>query len=84
MADLVAGPCLEGSDELALVDQAILQRQQAEEHVMVGGVHGTDLPGGQPERWAFVPHVGGLRQGCEPDRSDYRMPDYQRSPTTGR
>ena len=34
---LVAGPGLEGGDELALVDQAVLQREQAEEQVAVGG-----------------------------------------------
>jgi hypothetical protein len=32
----VAGPGLEGGDELALVDQAVLERQQAEEQVAVG------------------------------------------------
>ena len=36
---LVAGPGLEGGDELALVDQAVLQGEQAEEQVAVGG-HG--------------------------------------------
>ena len=30
---LVAGPGLEGGDELGLVDQPVLQRQQAEEQV---------------------------------------------------
>ena len=34
---LVAGPGLEGGDELALVDQAVLQGEQAEEQVAVGG-----------------------------------------------
>src|SRR5262249_33289030 len=33
---LVAGPGLEGGDELALVDQAVLEREQAEEQVAVG------------------------------------------------
>ena len=38
---LVAGPGLEGGDELRLVDQADLQRDQAEEEVAVGDVgHG--------------------------------------------
>ena len=42
---LVAGPGLEGGDELALVDQAVLQGEQAEEEVAVGGDggHGTGL-----------------------------------------
>ena len=34
---LVAGPGLEGGDELALVDQAVLEGEQAEEEVAVGG-----------------------------------------------
>ncbi len=37
---LVAGPGLEGGDELALVDQADLKRQQAEQEVAFGG-HGV-------------------------------------------
>ena len=44
-AGLVAGPGLEGGDELGLVDQAVLQREQAEEEVAVGvGGHG-EAPG---------------------------------------
>ena len=34
---LVAGPGLEGGDELALVDQAVLKREQSEEEMAVGG-----------------------------------------------
>ena len=34
---LVAGPGLEGGDELGLVDQAVLEGEQAEEQVAVGG-----------------------------------------------
>jgi hypothetical protein len=41
---LVAGPGLEGGHELDLVDQAVLERQQAEEQVAIGG-DGTGLPG---------------------------------------
>ena len=46
---LVAGPGLEGGDELALVDQAVLQGEQAEEQVAVGGDggHGAGLPEGR-------------------------------------
>ena len=40
---LVAGPGLEGGDELGLVDQAVLQGEQAEEEVAVGG-HGASSP----------------------------------------
>ena len=37
----VAGPGLEGGDELALVDQAVLKREQSEEEMAVrGGGHG--------------------------------------------
>ena len=36
----VAGPGLEGGDEGGLVDQAVLQRQQAEEEIALGGGHG--------------------------------------------
>ena len=34
---LVEGPGLEGGDELALVDQAVLKREQSEEEMAVGG-----------------------------------------------
>jgi hypothetical protein len=38
---LVAGPGLEGKDELALVDQAVLKREQSEQEMAVrGGGHG--------------------------------------------
>ena len=56
---LVAGPGLEGGDELGLVDQAVLQGEQAEEQVMVGGVHGKGLPAVQPCWWMFVPRRRG-------------------------
>jgi hypothetical protein len=36
----VARPGQEGGDELALVDQAVLQGDQAEQQVVVGGDHG--------------------------------------------
>jgi hypothetical protein len=36
---LGAGPGLEGGDELALVDQAVLKVDQAEEQVAVSGGH---------------------------------------------
>ena len=44
---LVAGPGLEGGDELALVDQAVLQGQQAEEQVAVGGDGGHGRASGR-------------------------------------
>ena len=38
---LVAGPCLKGEHELALVDQAVLKREQSEQEMAVsGGGHG--------------------------------------------
>jgi hypothetical protein len=48
-ATLVERPGLEGGDELALVNQAVLQGQQAEEEVAVGGEggHGVGLLGGR-------------------------------------
>jgi hypothetical protein len=41
-------PGLEGGHELDLVDQSVLQREQAEEQVTVGGdgAHGAGLPEG--------------------------------------
>jgi hypothetical protein len=64
-AGLVAGPGLEGGDELALVDQADLQRQQAEEEVAIGGDggHGAVLP--EARRAVGVrPQTPGPPQGC--------------------
>ncbi len=48
----------EGGDELVLVDQAVLQREQAEEQVAVGGNggHGVVLP---ERRQAFGPRRRG-------------------------
>ena len=37
----VTGPGLKGEHELALVDQAVLKREQSEEEVAVGGGHGV-------------------------------------------
>ena len=44
---LVAGPGLEGGDELPLVDHAVLECEQTEEQVAIGGDggHGAALPG---------------------------------------
>jgi hypothetical protein len=41
-AGLVEGPRLEGGDELALVDQAVLQGEQAEVEVALGGDGGHE------------------------------------------
>ena len=38
-AGLVERPCLEGGHELAMVNQPVLQREQSEEKVAVGGGH---------------------------------------------
>jgi hypothetical protein len=53
-AGAVAGPGLKGGVELALVDQAVLQGQQAEEQVTFGGdgCHGAVLPEGRKGRRA--------------------------------
>ena len=37
----VAGPGLEGGDELGLIDEAVLERQHPEQEVAVGGGHGA-------------------------------------------
>ena len=61
-AGLVERPGLEGGDELALVDQAVLQGQQAEEQVAVGGEGGHgEAPGREPPptRPAAAPEPGG-------------------------
>ena len=39
---LVVGPCVKGEHELALVDQAVLKREQTEQEIAVaGGSHGV-------------------------------------------
>ncbi len=70
---LVASPGLESGDELALVDQADLEGEQAEEQVAVGsaGGHGAGLPEGRHGRWAFGPRRWGPPVGAPPDRLDY-------------
>jgi hypothetical protein len=79
---LVAGPGVEGGDELGLVDQADLEGQQAEEEVPVGvGGHRVclrnDGRGLSPRR--RVP--GAVRP---PHRSDYRMIAHATLPRSGR
>ena len=83
---LVAGPGLEGGDELALVDQAVLQGEQAEEQVAVGGDggHGAGLPEGRHGRWASRPPTPGACGRGAPDRLDYLMPDRPMQPRRGR
>jgi hypothetical protein len=81
-ASLVERPGLEGGDEPALVDQAVLQRQQAEEQVPFGGGggHGASLREGR--RWRRSsglrrrrPASGMRRIGC-----DYPMTDRAMQP----
>ena len=59
---LVEGPGLKGGNELALVDQTVLQGQQREEQVAIGGEggHGAGLRECRRTRWALDPHIGGL------------------------
>jgi hypothetical protein len=59
---LVAGPSLEGGDEVALVDQADLEGDQAEEQVAVGGEdgHGACLRGAGGGDVCSAPDVGGV------------------------
>src|SRR5205814_5833819 len=58
---LVEAPGLERSNELALVDQPVLQRKQAEEQIAVGGGggHGTGLQASDVGRgsWALDPRT---------------------------
>src|SRR5262249_31490638 len=56
-AGLIAGPGLEGGDELALVDQAVLEGEQSEEQVAFGGGggHGASLPGARHGRCTVGP-----------------------------
>ena len=63
---LVAGPGLEGGDELALVDQAVLQGQQTKEQITLGrdGGHGPGLPEGRRGRRESGPRRRGHAAGC--------------------
>ncbi len=66
---LVAGPCLEGGHELALVDQAVLEREQSEEEMAVGGgSHGTAPNSGG--RSGAGPSLG-AGPGITSHRADY-------------
>ena len=67
---LVAGPGLKGKHELALVDQAVLKRQQSEEEMAVGG-------GGHDKAPIVVGRSGagpslGAGPGIKLHRADYR------------
>ena len=80
---LVAGPGLEGGDELGLVDQAVLQGEQAEEQVAVGGHGGVSwISRGGPkmlaQRCCMPP------QGHNSPRSDYRKLDRPTLPNLRR
>ena len=72
-------PGLEGGDELALVDQAVLQGEQAEEEVAVGGDggHGAGLREGRRWRWASGPRRRG--PAARPRAGSGRL-SYDRSP----
>ena len=61
----VAGPGLEGGDEPGLVDQAVLQRDEAEEEVSVGGegFHGARFLGGRTGGGRWTPDAGACRVG---------------------
>ena len=78
----VAGPGLEGGDELALVNQAVLQREQSEEEMAVGGgSHGMAPNSGG--RWGAGPSLG-AGPGIQLHRADYcrfamRLHPYRRA-----
>ena len=67
---LVAGPGLEGEHELALVDQAVLKREQSEEEMAVGG-GGHGMAPNSGGRSGAGPSLG-AGPGIESRRSDYR------------
>src|SRR5262249_30736382 len=64
------GPGMEGGDELGLVDQAGLERQQAKEQVPFdgGGEHGRSLGESRRGGWSFSPRRWGSPAG-PPTRS---------------
>jgi hypothetical protein len=78
---LVAGPGLEGGDELALVDQAVLEREQTEEEMSVGGGgHGkSPIVGG---RSGGSPSLG-AGPGIASRGSDYRRSAMPLHPRRG-
>ena len=83
---LVQRPDLKRSDELDLIDETVLQSEQPEEQIAVGGDsgHGTGLPRRSNRKGGrSSPNVGGLLSGRESDVSYYRIPDYQRHPGSG-
>ena len=64
---------MEGGDELSLLDQAVLQRQQAEEKVAVDGGHGT-APGHGVGHGTTVPgNAAGAGVGRASRQADSRM-----------
>src|SRR4051812_32390994 len=73
---LVPRPRLEGGHELDLVDQPVLQREQAEEQVAIGG-HGASSSAVEPARRTIIPRRGGPWPGHESNASYYRMPDQR-------
>ena len=82
---LVAGPGVEGGDELALVDQAVLEGEQAEEQVAVGGDggHGRASREASTSDGCRAPTSGACGRGA-PDRLDYLMTDHLMQPYCGR
>src|SRR2546425_375886 len=60
---LVAGPGLEGGDELDLIDQAVLQREQSEEEVTVGFGGHDGAPGRGATRCRVKPVASPRRRG---------------------
>src|SRR5262249_7652117 len=82
LAGLVASPGLEGGDELDLVDQAVLQREQTEEQVTFGGDggHGAGLQESRRWRWAFGLRRRGPAAGTRRIGSDYPTMDHHSQP----
>jgi hypothetical protein len=58
LAVLLECPGLECGHELALVDQPVLKRDQAEKQIVLGGAgHGASLLGNRRWRWTFGPDL---------------------------
>jgi hypothetical protein len=84
-AGLVERRGLEGGHELDLVNQAVLQSEQAEEQVTFGvdGGHGAGLPEGRHGRWTSGPRHRGPAARCA-GSGDYLMRDRPIHPRRGR
>jgi hypothetical protein len=79
----IARPGPEGVDELVLVDQTILESDEAEEQVAIGGDcgHGTSLQASEAARLRSIPGDGSPRAAVAPHRTDFLTTDHPGQPT---